>query len=427
MNTKVEQIDIDIDEMFAGAATADNIISEDDAKKDKPNIFSKPDKVDMSFLDPDKEEEEEDPKPDSEEEEEDENKKPDPAKQAKAKEEGSSILDSLDEEESDEEDEEDLTKQKRGRKKIEGISDVFSKLIESEKIIPFDDDKPLEEYSAKDWEELIEANIKEAEEKARQEAPQDFFNSLPDEILAAYDYVAKGGKDLKGFFYKLAESSEVIELDASNPKHQEKIIKEYLTSTGFGTEDEIEDEIEVWKDLGKLEQQALKFQPKLQKLKEKEVQKELQKQELLKKQREQDAQQYMVNVYETLKEGKIGEVKLDKKTQAMLYNGLIKADKPSVTGRNTNLLGHLLEKYQFVEPNYSLIAEALWLLSDPGEYKKKIMELGSAETVKQTVRSLKTEQANNSKASMGIPEDDETKKIPSKRKIQRSNNIFRRF
>mgnify|MGYP001212306620 CR=1 FL=1 len=39
--------------------------------------------------------------------------------------------------------------------------------------------------------------------------------------------------------------------------------KEYLGATGYGTSDEIAEEIEIWKDLGKLEKQAAKFKPKL--------------------------------------------------------------------------------------------------------------------------------------------------------------------
>jgi hypothetical protein len=58
------------------------------------------------------------------------------------------------------------------------------------------------------------------------------------------------------------------------------------------------------------------------------------------------------------------------------------------------LLGHLLEKYQFVEPNYSLISEALWLLQDPVSYKAKIMVKGAQKSVEKTVRKLKTEQSN---------------------------------
>ena len=135
----------------------------------------------------------------------------------------------------------------------------------------------------------------------------------------------------------------------------------------------------------------------------------------------------MSNVYETLKDGKLGDIKVDKKTQAMLYNGLVQPNFPSVSGRNTNLLGHLLEKYQFVEPNYTLISEALWLLSDPQGYKARIMEKGAQKSIESTVRKLKTEQASRKTSSLGVQEQEKTNSRPSKRKITRKNNIFRRM
>jgi hypothetical protein len=92
------------------------------------------------------------------------------------------------------------------------------------------------------------------------------------------------------------------------------------------------------------------------------------------------------------------------------------------------LLGHLLEKYQFVEPNYTLISEALWLLSDPDGYKTKIMEKGAQQSVEKTVRKLKTEQANAGGSSLGVEQrEEDTKSRSTKRKIPRSNNIFKRF
>jgi hypothetical protein len=128
----------------------------------------------------------------------------------------------------------------------------------------------------------------------------------------------------------------------------------------------------------------------------------------------------MDNVYNALKDGEIDGVKLDKKTQSFLYNGLVQPNYPSVSGRNTNLLGHLLEKYQFVEPNYSLITEALWLLSDPTGYKAKIMEKGSQKAIESTVRKLKTEESNKNTSFVDTEPE-------SKRKIQRPTNIFKRF
>lgn len=99
-----------------------------------------------------------------------------------------------------------------------------------------------------------------------------------------------------------------------------------------------------------------------------------------------------------------------------------------MSGRNTNLLGHLLEKYQFVEPNYTLISEALWLLSDPNGYKAKIMEKGAQKSVEKTVRKLKTEQANSGGSSLGVQErESESRQKSTKKKLPRGNNIFKRF
>jgi hypothetical protein len=382
----------------------------------------------MSFADPDKDDKDDlnakvDDKENSEEPKAEDDKQV--SEEKKVEENVDNILDTLDgatEEESNDEE----TKTKKGRKPISGISDVFSKLIKDDKIVPFDDDKDLSEYTAKDWEELIQANLEEKANQVRRETPKQFFQSLPEELQIAAKYVADGGKDLKALFSTLSQVEENKSLDVKKSNDQEQIITQYLSATGYGTQEEIQEEIEIWKDLGKLEQQANKFKPKLDKMQEKVVAQKLEEQELKKKQQEQASKAYMKNVYDTLKDGKLGEIKVDRKTQAMLYNGLVQPNYPSVSGRNTNLLGHLLEKYQFVEPNYALISEALWLLQDPVSYKAKIMDKGAQKSVEKTVRKLKTEQSNAGGASLGV-NSAEAEKKSSKRKLTRPTNIFKRM
>ena len=414
VETNVETLDINIDEIFDGAPSAEGIT----IPEQKNNIFQQPEKnVDFSFTEPKQEAVEEST------EEEPVQEEVESAEETLEK--ATEVFQSLD----DEMDPEVETSEqpKKGRRRISGISDVFNKLIEKDKIIPFDDEKSLDEYSAKDWEELIEANMQEVANKVRRETPKQFFESLPQELQIAARYVAEGGTDLKELFKTLASVEETRTLDVSKERDQEMIIKDYLSATGYGTMDEIEEEIELWKDLGKLEQQASKFKPKLDKMQEKVIARKLEEQEMRRKQQEQASKQYMSNVYETLKGGKLGDLKVDKKTQAMLYNGLVQPNFPSVSGRNTNLLGHLLEKYQFVEPNYTLISEALWLLSDPNGYKSKIMEKGAQKSIENTVRKLKTEQSSRKTTSLGVRNQEENNKRSPKKKITRKNNIFRRI
>jgi hypothetical protein len=301
-------------------------------------------------------------------------------------------------------------------------------MIEEGTLIPFDDDKPLEEYTTKDFRELFEANFQERENKIRQDTPREFFQSLPEELQVAAKYVADGGTDLKALFRTLAEVEEVIDLDPTNEYDQAEIARQYLYATRFGSPEEIEAEINDWADMGKLEQKANQFKPKLDRMQEEVVARKLAEQEHKKEQQAQQARVYTENVYNTLVSGELNGIKLDKKTQSMLYSGLVQPSYPSISGRQTNLLGHLLEKYQFVEPRHDLISEALWLLSDPEGYKGRIKEQGSKAAVEKTVRQLKTEEARKITSS-SIQESDEPRRAGNKpqRTISRQNNLFKRF
>lgn len=311
-----------------------------------------------------------------------------------------------------------------GRPKVDksGLVDTFSKLIDEGMIVPFDDEKPLEEYSSKDWKELLQANFEDRENRVKQEVPASFFESLPTELKYAYKYISDGGQDLKGLFKALSHVEEVRELNPSDDNDQELIARQYLRATQFGSEDEIDEEIETWKDLGTLNKKAAQFKPKLDKMQQQVVEYQLKQQEEFKHQQQEAANQFMDNVYNTLKDGHLNGVKMDKKTQAFLFTELTQPKYQSLQGRNTNLLGHLLERYQFVEPRYDLIAEALWLLADPDSYKKNIQTIAKAEQVNDTVRKLKTEEAR--KISSTMTEEEEPK--PARRSIPRQQNIFKR-
>jgi hypothetical protein len=400
--TTIEQVDVNLDELL-GTPGAENVMLPEEEKK--PSIFSD-NRPDLSFVDKESDEE-----------------------GADSNAEKVSIDDIIEDVNPDadfrkkESTEDEPEKSNAGRRKIDksGMSEVINKLIESGKIVPFDDDKPLEEYSVKDYEELLEANFAEIENKVRQETPVEFFESLPEELQYAAKYVADGGQDLKGLFQVLAQAEEVRELDPSTERGQEQIVREYLRATNFGTADEIEEEIDGWRDRGDLESKANKFKPKLDKMQESIVAQKVARQEQMKAQQQAAAQAYMENVYNTVAAADINGIKLDKRTQNLIYSGLVQPQYPSISGKSTNLLGHLLEKYQYVEPNYPLIAEALWLLADPDGYRSKVKEQGKAAQVEKTVRQLKTEQARMA-TSAPVIEKEET----VQRKIPRSGNFFKR-
>ena len=376
--TTVSEVDINLDEIL-GTPGAENVMLPN-TEEAKPNLFSsKP--VDTSFLD-----------------------RPDDGESKTSEVEASKQLDEIVNEDIETEDDEPKN---TGRPRVtkEGVVELTNKLIEKGLLMPFDEDKAIDKYTLQDFEELIEANIQERERKIKEQTPAEFFDALPEELQYAAKYVADGGQDLKGLFRTLAAVEEVKSLDPTDEMDQENIVRSYLHATRFGSSEEIEEEIEGWRERGDLEAKANKFKPKLDAMQEQMVAQQLAQQEQRRKQQEAQAQHYMASIYDVLEPGEINGVKLDKKTQAMLYAGLVQPAYPSISGRQTNLLGHLLEKYQYVEPNHGLIAEALWLLADPDGFKAKIKDSAKKETTEKHVRMLKTEQANKLASGANNSED----------------------
>ena len=115
--------------------------------------------------------------------------------------------------------------------------------------------------------------------------------------------------------------------------------------------------------------------------------------------KEEQSKQYADSIYDTLAKGNLGDLKLNDKTQNMIYQGLIQPNYQSVSGQPTNLFGHLIEKHQYIEPNHGLIAEALWLLQDPDGYRSEIKKGATNAVVAETARKLKIEQSNKNAGS----------------------------
>jgi len=402
-STTVDLVDVNIDEIF-GMPGAENVMLPEDEKP--KSMFSK-ETIDTTFLD----------------------KSTTPEEKKEAVEKKAEVDETIAELDGLISQEEDAGN--KGRPKVDksGLYELAQKMIEEGTLMPFDDEKTLEEYTTKDFRELFEANFDDREARARQDTPREFFQSLPEELQVAAKYVADGGQDLKGLFRTLAHVEEMRQLDPTDENDQAEIARQYLYATQFGTPEEIESEIQDWQDMDKLPQKAQQFKPKLDAMQEKIVARELAQQEAKREQQTRAAQQYTDNVYTTLAAGDLGGIKLDKKTQSLLYSGLVQPSYPSISGKPTNLLGHLLEKYQFVEPRHDLIAEALWLLADPTGYKNRVRDIGAKETIQKTVRQLKTEEGR--KLTTSPNEHKEERREPNRptqqRTISRGTNIFKRF
>jgi hypothetical protein len=386
-NTAVQEVDFDNLDDLLGIPSASSVIA---ATETKPSVL-KSNKVDISFLD-----------------EIDDNdveslKDPEVAKAAVA-----AIVDAPlnNEEEDDLDDAGQVNKGGRPKLTKDAMIEAATRLIDKGVLQPFDDGKALTDYTVDDFEELIQANIDSQTSEVAQNAPVQLFQQLPEEVQAVIHYALNGGQDIKSVFSQLAKAQETFDLDVANEQDQESIARQYLNLSGFGTVEEIEDEINVLKDRGDLQKYAERYKPKLDARQAEVIEKRLKDQQSAQVRKNEMEKKYHDVVYNTLNSNNLNGIPLNNKVQTMLYYGLTDATKyQDAKGNPTNALGYLLEQHQFGEKaNPSLVAEALWLLADPVNYRNSVKQLGANVANSNTVRALRTEEASRNASSTGVGE-----------------------
>lgn len=299
-------------------------------------------------------------------------------------------------------------KDKGGRPRLtkDAMIEAATRLIDKGVLQPFDDGKALADYTVDDFEELIQANIDSQTSEVAQNAPVQLFQQLPEEVQAVIHYALNGGQDIKSVFSQLAKAQETFDLDVANEQDQESIARQYLNLSGFGSVEEIEDEINVLKDRGDLQKYAERYKPKLDARQAEVIEKRLKDQQSAQARKNDMEKKYHDVVYNTLNSNNLNGIPLNNKVQTMLYYGLTDATKyQDAKGNPTNALGYLLEQHQFGEKaNPSLVAEALWLLADPVNYRNSVKQLGANVANTNTARALRTEEASRNTSSTGIGE-----------------------
>ena len=375
--TAIEEVDFNNLDDLLGISTS-SIISAEDVK---PTVL-KSDNVDISFLD---------------------NENFDNPETNKDKEITPDIVSQIVDSELTDEPDDSKPVNTGGRPKIvkDAMIEAANRLIEKGILQPFEDDKPLADYTIDDFEELIQANIDNQVNTTAQNAPLEVFKQLPEEVQAVVNYALNGGTDLKNVFNQLSKAQETFDLDVKNEVDQETIVRQWLHSIGTDSVEEVEDEINLLKDRGDLQKYAERYKPKLDAKQAELIEKRLKDQQLAEQRKQEQVKNYQNIIYNTLNTNNLNGVPLNSKVQNMLYYGLVDSSKyQNVEGKPTNALGYLLEQHQFGRnANPSLVAEALWLLADPDDYRNAVKQLGTKEANLKTVKMLKTEEATKNVAS----------------------------
>lgn len=337
----------------------------------------------------------------------------------------------LDEEEEDGEGDEggeendEPSRKDKSKSRKEPLVKVFQKLIDDEILLPFDEDKDLADYTQADLQELITTNFEQRREDMRSEVTNEIFENLPRELQSAMNYVANGGKDLKGLFQQL---STTVEVSSLNPeKDAEEIARMYLRETNFGDSDLITEQIQEWREAGTLGKRAKSFHPKLVKSAQAKNESEVERVKREKEERERLGAEFQDSMIDTLSKKDLNGIPLTKELRRSLAEGILTSSHESKFAKTrTNELFHLIEKYQTEEKKPDLIAEALFLLRDPESYRKAVSQIAVRDTDKDRVRKLKTS-AERRSAGAGSEEEEERETKRTRKTVKRRGpNFFQR-
>lgn len=307
-----------------------------------------------------------------------------------------------------------------GRGDLDDLREIVKELVDKGKLVPFEGDKDISEYSKQELKELLEANIEEIKNSTSESVLERFIDSLPEELQALIEYHIEGGKDIYEILKVIGKDAEVFQLDPTDEKDAERIVAYYMKNKLGLSDDEIEEEIDLYKKAGKLTSKAEKFYDETKKMQKEELDKRIKEQEEIKRQIEEKLESFQKGIRKVVSSGKLSNLEVDKQKLKELEQGITQSSFDSITGKKTNLLGHLIEKYAFVEPNHELLLEALWLLKNPEEYKKHLIAVGEKKATTDTIRKLKT---SSERSTTGQDDMDATtsKKLIRRQSSQREN------
>lgn len=412
--TEVKEVEFqDMDDLL-GTKAATVIVPTEESKK---SVLENT-QVDTSFLDK---------MDDDEDEDSNDNSSAKPA--AQTKDNLSNILDK----DLEDEDDETITDSQKTTSKVgrkPGLIEVIDKLSKKGLLDLFEDNTDISSYTLEDIEELIETNIIAKVNEVAQQAPLEIFGKLDPKLQDVISYALNGGTDITNVLKNVARSQEITDLSLDKEEDQERIVREWLRTTGSYTDEEIEDEITSYIDRNELTKKASQFKPKLDKKQAEIMEAKLVEQEEKRKSAEAAKKTYAETIFNTLNKTDLNGLKLNNRIQTALYYGLTDTTHyQDREGNSTNELGYLLERYQFgKDANPSILLEALWLLKDPAGYRQSVLSIGQQQAHSKTYRSLKTAEGERITSSSKQGEDRST---PSRNTLQRnknknSRNIFSR-
>lgn len=274
-------------------------------------------------------------------------------------------------------------------RKVADLVSVVNELVESGELFPFEDGAPKTVEEAR---ELIKLNLSETKKSTIDDVWKQKVESYSPQIQAILHYAEQGGSDVTPLISAIAEVERNTNLDLESEAGQESVISEFLKVSGWSEED-IKEEIETAKDLGKLKTKAEKFLPKLNQMNQQRIEMLMEEQQQREVEQKEASRKYLDIIKTNLDKDKLGDIKLSRQDKAMIWDGLTDVRHKSWSGQPTNLFFKRLEEMQAGDKvDYDHFLEIVYLTLNRGSFKDKIREeIKTAETA-DTVRRLKTQE-----------------------------------
>lgn len=190
-------------------------------------------------------------------------------------------------------------------------------------------------------------------------------NSKPqyaDERIARLDAYVKNGGNFEDFYNKMSQSIEYNSLDIEDEDDQKLAVRDYLKLSGY-TDEQISKKIERYEDADMLADEAEDALERLKLYQQRQVEEQQAYQEQIRRQQQEQAQQFVTNLNNTIDNLKsIRGVTIPKEDRRLLFDYITKVDANGLTQYqkdfNKNMVNNLIESAYFTMKGDALIGEA---------------------------------------------------------------------
>lgn len=289
-----------------------------------------------------------------------------------------SLLENIEKEKTD-----NLDKSKDDSPEIDSIASAAATLLAEQGVISLYEDYEIK--TKEDLVALVKDNIQDKLSEVNQNIFQEQLEALPPQFQSIMKYGLSGGTDVKSLLESWGEAERVFALDITSDTGKEQVVRDYLRLTKYGSDEEINQDIQTWKDLGTLDKKAEAFKPKLEEhqmrviaAKEKEADDARQK-EL------QYTQQYIKAVGQVLSKEDINGLKLDKQTKQFIYQNVQPIYQSQLTGKPIDALEAVVEELKYGQnANPEFYSQLLLFATQPEVFMETLkLQLKNNVTIEQ--------------------------------------------